>query len=98
MGTRSGLKDYQREAFAKCEALGLRPLVDPLHDDHHTDRPLTSADQEIGDALAYFLGTLFSDVDERYFYHERTSVDEWSRIARALRIHGLKICTINLEQ
>lgn len=94
MGTRPGLKGYQKPAMERCEALGLHPQVDPMGDCHHTDVPLNDEDRQIGDALAYFLGTLFADVDgknSRYWYHEKTSVDEWSRIARALRIHGLKI-------
>jgi hypothetical protein len=48
-------------------------------------------DRKIGDALAYFLGTLFDAADEDWFYTKRTSVDEWTRVARALRIHGLAI-------
>jgi hypothetical protein len=58
---------------------------------HHTEFPLTEGDKAIGDALAYFLGTLFSDVDERWFHYERTSINEWARVARALRVHGLMI-------
>lgn len=85
------MKDYQRQAMEKCEALGLHPKSDPMGDDHHTDAPMLERDKAIGDALAYFLGGLFVDTDERYFYHEMTSIDVWSRVARALRIHGLAI-------
>lgn len=87
-------KRYDGPPLARCAAIGLHPLYEPLGEDHHTDRPFTAQDREVGDALAHFLGTLFADVDgegSRYWYHERTSVDEWSRVARALRIHGLKI-------
>jgi hypothetical protein len=82
------------EAFARCRQLGLHPADHPLGDSHHTEVPYSNEDKEIGNALAYFLGTLFSDVDgkdSRYWYYERTSVDEWTRVARALRVHGLSI-------
>ena len=81
-------------ARGKCAALGLRPEQDPLGDGHHTEVSFSPEDEAIGDALAYFLGTLFADVngkDSRYWYYERTAIDEWRRIARALRIHGLAI-------
>ena len=84
----------QKAAKAKCHLLGLHPLLDPMEDSHHTDASFSDEDKVLGDALAYFLGTLFADVEgekSRYWYYERTSTDEWSRVARALRIHGLKI-------
>lgn len=82
------------KAWRKCEALGLHPLRHPMGDDHHVDAPFSAEDLALGEALAYFLGTLFSDVEgehSRYWHHERTSTDEWRRVARALRIHGLEI-------
>lgn len=90
-----GSEKYDRPALDKCEKLGLKPIPYPMGEDHHTDAPFSDNDRAIGDALAYFLGTLFSDVDgkdSKYWYYERTSIDEWSRVARALRLHGLKIC------
>ena len=84
----------QRRPVSDDEALTLHPLDHPMGDGHHTDAPYTDIDRAIGDHLAFYMGTLFSDVDgehSRYWYHERTSVDEWSRVARALRIHGLRI-------
>lgn len=92
---------YEQEAQAKCEPFGLHPKRHPMGDDHHTDAPFTDDDEKLGDALAWFLGTLFSDVDgenSRYWYHERTSVDEWRRVARALRIHGLKIGDLQMQK
>ncbi len=88
------VEDCRREALYKCHELGLHPTPDPLGDSHHTDVPFTAADDAEGDALAYFLGTLFADVGGeglRYWYYKKTSFDEWRRVARALRIHGLKI-------
>lgn len=85
---------YDGPAMKKCYALGLSPDPCPMGDDHHTDAPFSEEDKKLGDALAYFLGTLFADVDDehsKYWDHERTSIDEWSRVARALRIHGLAI-------
>jgi hypothetical protein len=80
-------------AFEKCLKFGLHPADHPLDDGHHTDVPFTKEDKELGDALSYFLGTLFADVDgdPKYWYCKRTAIDEWCRVARALRIHGLAI-------
>lgn len=91
-----GYREQRAEEVRKerCEPLGLHPLHDPLGDDHHTDTPFLEEDKRVGEALAYFLGTLFADVEgehSRYWYHQRTSIDEWSRVARALRVHGLRI-------
>lgn len=86
------MDQYIRAAMEKCAGLGLHPAHDPMGDDHHTDAPFTTEDERIGDALAWFLGTLFADVDSfTYWYKKRTSVDEWKRVARALRVHGLMI-------
>ena len=76
---------------SECNALGLHPKRHPLGNSHHTDVEPSEQDRKIGDALAYFLGTLFDAADEDWFYTKRTSVDEWTRVARALRIHGLAI-------
>jgi hypothetical protein len=80
---------------------GLRPFDEPMGDSHHTDAPFTSEDREIAE-LAFWLGGLFIDKQDEcdpstalykntYWYKEMTSLDVWARVARALRIHGLKI-------
>jgi hypothetical protein len=90
-------EEYDGPALERCAALGLHPKPFPLADYHHTDMPFSNDDEKIGDALAYFLGTMYSDVshDMDYWYHRRTSIDEWRRVARALRIHGLRIADSN---
>lgn len=87
-------EEYDGPALRKCEVLGLHPLPFPAGETHHTEVPLTDEDRKIGDALAYFLGKLFEDDSYRYFYYEMTSVDVWTRVARALRFHGLKIADV----
>lgn len=90
------------EALRRCAALGIPLEPYPLGSEgHHTDLLPTKEDMEIGSALAFFLGGLFVDVDqslsadrplrESYFYRNMTSIDVWTRVARALRIHNLKI-------
>jgi hypothetical protein len=97
------LSKYDQDALRKCNEFGLHPIPEPIGDDHHTDAPMTVADQEIGDALAYFLGGLFIDKQEincetphkdTYYYNEMTSADVWGRVVRALRIHGLQISDV----
>lgn|GEM_PF-4944501 len=92
----SPLEKHSRECMAKHE---LRPIEDPMGDDHHTDAPFTREDEEIAE-LAYWLGGLFVDkqnyrpsdlIGATYYYQEMTSLDVWRRVARALRLHGLKI-------
>ena len=83
-----------KTALNDCHLLGFHPKRYPNGDDHHTAMPFNDEDERIVNAIAYFLGSLFSDIEgesPRYWYHERTSVDEWRRVARALRIHGLRI-------
>lgn len=85
---------YLLAARDKCAIWGLHPKHEPHGDGHHTDFPPTAEDRAIGDALAWFLGSLFADVDGEfspYWYHQKTSADEWTRVARALRVHGLTI-------
>ena len=53
-------------------------------------------DQEYEDgqkskALAHRMGSMFSDVSDEYFSSEVTPVDEWTRVVRILRTHGLEI-------
>jgi hypothetical protein len=72
----------------------LHPIRDPLGDcAHHTDVPMTAEDRSAGDLLARNLGTLFADHQQPcscWFYTGMTT-EEWSRVVRALRIHGLRI-------
>lgn len=90
--------DIELKARAAMEKHGLHPADDPMGDDHHTDAPFTETDREFGE-LAFWLGGLFIDkesgpatlIRDSYWYKEMTSVDVWTRVARALRIHGLKI-------
>lgn len=87
-----------RQAMAKHN---LHPLECPTGEDHHTDKPFTEADDELAE-LAYWLGGLFIDKQcspetahkNTYWYREMTSLDVWRRVARALRIHGLKIVDV----
>jgi len=83
--------DYDAKAMAKCNDLGLHPLKEPMGDSHHTDATFNDEDKSTGDALAYFLGDLFADVEERYWHYEVAPTDQWQRVARALRIHNLTI-------
>jgi hypothetical protein len=93
------MKGHQKEAYAKCHDLGLHPIIDPMGDDHHTDVSPSDDDKAVGDAIAYFLGGLFVDkqddcnmlIRNSYWHKEMTSVDVWTRVARALRVHGLRI-------
>lgn len=84
-------KELNERAYNECDAVGLHPLNDPLGCYHHTDVLMSEDDEHIGSAIAWYLGGLFVDVDEEYFYRKMTSVDVWQRVVRALRIHGLKI-------
>ncbi len=85
----------ERDALTRCIVVDIHPAIAPLGEGHHTEVMLSDRDREIGDALGYFLGTLFADIPsddrERFFNRELTSVQEWARVARALRIHKLKI-------
>ena len=79
-----------------CRYLHFTPAHEPTGDTHHTEIPLTGQDRAVADRLAHSMGTLqddFHDADSlwQWWYRERTSVDEWARVARALRIHGLMI-------
>jgi hypothetical protein len=75
---------------------GFDPLGRPLGDGHHTEEPFTAEDEIVAKKLAWHMGTMhdhFANADDlwRWWYSESTSQDEWKRVARALRIHGLKI-------
>jgi hypothetical protein len=92
-----------RKIIALMQRLQQPRLPHPLHKDgqHHTEIGVEPEDMMIGSALAHELGGLFIDKEEdidadrphreSYFYREMTSVDVWTRVARALRFHGLKI-------
>ena len=80
------------EATEKCDALGFHPLSNPMGDSHHTDAPFSIEDRNAGDALSYFLGGLFVDLEGgEKVGGDLSSLEEWTRVARALRIHGLQI-------
>jgi hypothetical protein len=78
------ISDEDREAWKRLEAFGLRkrPLHDPLGDSHHSDELFTDEDNRLADDLAWFMGTMG---------WPESSVDQWRRVVRALRIHGLKL-------
>lgn len=96
----SKLEIEARQAMVR---LKLHPTERPMGDDHHTDAPFEPHDNDVAE-LAYWLGGLFIDKEsdpdqpmrESYFYNEMTSIDVWLRVARALRIHGLKIVDADL--
>lgn len=67
----------------------IKPLRWPGGQMHHTDAQKTQADREIGNKLAFYMGDLFIDS------HTDAPVEQWQRVARALRIHGLKIVNIH---
>ena len=92
--SQSRLEIEARQAMAK---LGLHPIEEVA--DHHTDAPFVAMDHDVAE-LAYWLGGLFIDkefydpttpIKDTYWYNEMSSLDVWARVARALRIHGLKI-------
>ena len=88
-------------ALDDLNSLGLHPIPEPCGDLHHTDEPITAEDAALGGSIAFFLGGLFCDLEDdmfedsarlaKYFTCDMTSVDIWSRVARALRVHGLCI-------
>ena len=88
----------ERHAQRAMESRGLHP-IESLDWRHHTETEFTKEDEEVAE-LAYWLGGLFIDKEDydsstplgdTYWYKEMNSVDVWKRVARALRIHGLKI-------
>lgn len=79
---------------ALLEAKGIRPLDCPNGDEHHTERPFTEEDNDLGH-IAHYLGTLSNDENgDNFAFGELSSWDQWRRVARALRIHGLRIATL----
>ena len=73
---------------AECEVLGLHPKRDPMGEDHHTDAEFALADFRLGNVLSWVMGSLFAD--ERWQVGA-SSAEQWARVARALRVHGLTI-------
>lgn len=72
----------------------------PIHreDMHHCDESFSADDQLLGQRLAFYMGTMLNDIGPHtkenvwdWFYRRRTSREEWTRVARALRWHGLRI-------
>ncbi len=85
------MDELKDDADARLAALGLHLIAEPYNDNHHTDMPFTPEDEQLGAAIAYYLGTLFGYDSSEYLYSRMTSIEEWSRVARALRLHGLQI-------
>ena len=83
-------KQDKRRALNKCDGLGMHPKVAPMGDNHHTDAPFVANDIAVGDALSYIMGDLFIDSNT-------SPMEQWTIVARALRIHGLQISDNNKE-
>lgn len=77
-----GPNDLQVWERLKVFGLRKRPLHDPLGDSHHTDMPFTDEDIKLADDLAWFMGTMG---------WPESSVEQWRRVVRALRWHGLRL-------
>jgi len=59
------------------------------HDDmHFSDFPDTEIDEQNGDRLAYEIGTTWLQGSREF---DLTSIEEWTRISKALRLHGYTI-------
>lgn len=100
------MSDIETRARSAMTKHDLCQIADAMGDDHHTDAPFTQADREIGE-LAYWLGGLLIDqevndmntpIRDTYWHNTMTSLDQWMRVARALRIHGLKIVNARGEE
>lgn len=82
----------EQEALGRCARLGLHPIPNPCGESgHHTEEEITPEDAAIADALAWFLGTMWDTDAGNHEVGKRTSTNEWERVARALRLHGLRI-------
>lgn len=57
----------------------------PCRHTHHSDFHITEEDKMVGDALAYIMGDTFIN------FQHKSPVWQWSVIAKALRIHGVKL-------
>ena len=82
-----------KKARDRYEPTGIHPINSPLCSGHHTEVPFSDDDKMLGDVLGWYMGGLFIDVeDDPQFMDKRmTSQDTWTRVARALRIHGLRL-------
>lgn len=78
------ITEQDRAVWERLKTFGLRnrPLHDPLADDHHTEMPFTEADRMLGQDLSWFMGTLG---------WPESSVEQWMRVVRALRCHGIRL-------
>lgn len=76
--------ERDRELWKRLERFGLRerPLHRPLGPMHHREMPFTEEDKQLGDDLAWFMGTLG---------WPEAPVEQWRRVVKALRYHGIKI-------
>lgn len=68
-----------------CEDIGILPLRNPCGDGNHTDEPLRDEDVKVAEVVSHFVGDLFVD------FHTMSPLEQWQVVARALRVHGLKI-------
>lgn len=93
------MSDCEIEARKAMIKHDLHPIEDATGSMHHTDYPFIEEDQEIAE-LAFWLGGIFIDKEGTnpdtplklsYWYKEMSSIDIWRRVARALRMHGLRI-------
>jgi hypothetical protein len=85
-------KQYLEEARKRFADTGIHP-AHRGESRHNTEFPLTTSDNNMGEVLGWYMGNIFSDVrsDSDFMYRRMTSLDTWARVARALRLHGLKI-------
>ena len=60
----------------------LRPIGPDMH---FTEVTTSMQDKLAGDALAYVIGDLFID------FNDLAPTEQWTRVAKALRVHGFKI-------
>ncbi len=71
-----------KQAANICHKFEVHPKpFDGVTDDYAAD----SADVELGDALAWFLGDTFIISDQE------SPVEQWTNIIKHLRLHGLRI-------
>lgn len=59
--------------------------IKDLGDKHFTDFKPTKEDKALGDEISFVIGDTFLN------YLETTPKDQWTHIAKALRVHGLRI-------
>jgi hypothetical protein len=74
------------------KALDFEPLERPEQwANGHTDEAFIEDDARVGDALAWAMGEL--DPMDRV----RTPREQWRNVARALRVHGLRIANRSMR-